>query len=88
MRETVMVELDEAFDGTPSQQADYIREKLKPTGLACEVRVAPIPNADRVLVDVEDPSRNIADLVADKLDDAGVRAYVYEYDNDTNAMKE
>ncbi len=38
MRETVMVELDEAFDGKPSEQADYIREKLKPTGLACEVR--------------------------------------------------
>jgi hypothetical protein len=37
-------------------------------------------------VDVEDPSRDIVGLVADKLNDAGIRAFVYLFDNKTNAV--
>jgi hypothetical protein len=91
-RETVMIEIEEPItssDGkpaTPAQEADFIRAKLAGTALACTVRAAPIPNADRVLVDVEDPSRDIVDLVTDKLNDAGVSAFVYLFDNETNAV--
>jgi hypothetical protein len=92
--ETVMIELQEPLTGstgnlaTPKEEADFLRTKLADTALACTVRTAGFPNADRVLVDVEDPSRDIMDLITDKLNDAGVTAFVYLFDNETNSVIE
>jgi hypothetical protein len=100
MTETVMVEIENPAElltqaaGRESgcrfvrvrDQCEFIQQELNRIGFACMVHPSNTPTSNDVLIEVDDPSREIVGLVTDKLNEVGIRCMVYRWDQEAKRI--